>query len=97
MKMVMFTYNIAFHGELLETLAEFGLKEYTCLEKAIGVGKTGGPHLNNEVWPVENSVLFVAMEDKTAKELLNKIRELRKTKSGKEGLKAFSWTIDELT
>jgi len=41
-------------------------------------------------------MLYTACQDSEARELVSCVKELRK-KLGKEGIKEFSWSLDEVT
>lgn len=94
--MVMITYNEAVDMEVMEALAACGTKNYTKIMNAYGKGNASGTHLGNDVWPGKNNILYVACEDKNARQLISYIRELRKT-IGKEGIKALVMPIEDIT
>ncbi|MCK4993766.1 MAG: hypothetical protein KAS13_01800 [Candidatus Omnitrophica bacterium] len=96
MKMVFITYNIAINDEVMEILKNVGIDGYTRWERTTGCGKASGPHLGTNVWPAENSVLAVAIEDEKKYKLIEKINEERK-KLGREGVKAFVLPLEEIT
>lgn len=96
MKMVMICYNEAIDAEVMEVLGDGNLKNYTKVSGAFGSGAASGIHLGNDIWPGRNNILFVACQEKEAKELLSAVRELRK-KLGREGVKAFALPLEELT
>ncbi len=96
MQMVMISYNEAIDIEVTEVLEACCLKNYTKITTAYGKGSTSGTHLGSDIWPGRNNILYVACEDKEAKQLLSSVQELRK-KLGKEGVKAFSWALEEIT
>ena len=96
MKMVMITYNEAVEYEVMNSLAGCALKNYTKITDTYGSGLASGTHLGNDIWPGKNSVLYVACSDKEAKDLMSRIKELRKT-LGKEGLKAFLLPLEDMT
>ena len=95
-KMVMISYNEAIDTEVMEVLANCGLENYTKIMGTFGCGSTSGVHLGNDIWPGRNNILYIACEEKQAKQILILIRELRK-KLGKEGIKAFMWNLEEVT
>lgn len=95
-KMVMISYNEAVDAEVMEALAVCGLENYTKVTGIFGKGAASGAHLGNDIWPGRNNMLYVACEEKQARQLISSIIELRK-KIGKEGLKAFILPIEELT
>ena len=96
MKMVMISYNEAIDMEVSEVLGACGLKNYTKITAAFGRGETSGTHLGNDIWPGRNNILYVACEEKQARQVLSGIRELR-TKLGLEGVKAFVMPVEEMT
>jgi len=96
MKMVMIAYNEAIDAEVMEVLANCGLKNYTQITGAFGRGSSSGTHLGNDIWPGRNNILYIACEEKQAKQTLACIKELRK-KLGKEGIKAFVMPLEEVT
>lgn len=96
MKMVMISYNEAIDYEVMEVLESCGIKNYTKIPAVYGSGTASGTHLGDDIWPGRNNVLFAAVTDAEAKQLLSQVRELRK-KLGQEGVKAFSWNLEEIT
>ncbi|MDD5173825.1 MAG: PG0541 family transporter-associated protein [Candidatus Omnitrophota bacterium] len=96
MKMVMISYNEAIESEVMDSMSECALKNYTKITNIYGNGLTSGTHLGNDIWPGKNSMLYVACEDKEAKKLLSCIKELRRT-LGKEGVKAFLLPLEDMT
>lgn len=95
MKMVLISYYVGIEEELMEALSSLGLEGYTKWERALGRGKTSGPHLGTHIWPKTNAILTVALEDVQACLLMEKVRELKAAPLGKEGIKAFLWPLEE--
>ncbi len=96
LKMVLIAYNEAIDLEVMEALEQSGLKNYTKVMGVFGRGENSGTHLGNDIWPGRNNLLYVAAQEKEAKQLILAIKELRKT-LGKEGVKAFILPIEEIT
>jgi nitrogen regulatory protein PII len=96
MKMVMIVYNEAVGDEVMEILETCAMKNYTKLVNVFGKGASSGTHLGNDIWPGRNNLLYVACDEAQAKKMLNCVRGLRKT-LGPEGIKAFSWNLEEMT
>ncbi len=96
MKMAILAYNEAIDDEVMETLESCGLKNYTKIKGVFGKGETSGTHLGNDIWPGRNNILYAACQDNEARQLILCVKELRK-KLGKEGVKAFVWSLDEIT
>ncbi len=96
MKMVMIFYNEAIDAEVREVLENCGLKNYTKIMGVFGRGTTSGTHLGNDIWPGRNNILYVACEEKQARQMIACVKELRK-KLGPEGVKAFVLLVEEVT
>jgi len=94
--MVMISYNEAIDEEVMEALENCALKNYTKITAVFGKGNTSGTHLGDDIWPGRNNILYVACQDNEAKQLFACIRELRK-KLVREGVKAFAWSLEEVT
>jgi len=96
MKMMMISYNSAIEIEVMEILENHGIKNYTKWTGVHGKGLTSGSHFGSEVWPGINSVMFSAVEAEKTQGVLKEIEVLR-AKLGKEGVKAFTWNVEEVT
>lgn len=94
--MVLISYNEAIDAEVMEVLANCGLKNYTKIMGTFGKGTASGTHLGNDIWPGRNNILYIACEEKPAEQLLSCIKNLRK-KLGKEGIKAFVLPLEAST
>jgi nitrogen regulatory protein PII len=96
MKMVMIVYNEAIDMETMEVLQHCVLKNYTKIHAVYGRGETSGTHLGTDIWPGRNNILYVACKDDEASQLISCVKELRK-ELGREGIKAFTWNLDDIT
>lgn len=96
MKMVMIVYNEAMDMEVMEVLRGCVLRNYTKIPGVFGKGNTSGAHMGDDIWPGKNNILYVSCSDEDAKQLLVCVKNLR-LKLGKEGVKAFSWDLQEVT
>jgi hypothetical protein len=96
MTMTMITYNEAIDDEVMEILKSCGLKNYTKIKGVFGKGETSGTHLGDDIWPGRNNILYAACQENEAKQLISYVKELRK-KLGKEGVKAFVWSLSGIT
>jgi nitrogen regulatory protein PII len=94
MKMVMIVYNEAIDSEVMEMLEKCGQKNYTKITGAFGRGTTSGIHLGNDIWPGRNNILYVACEDKAARQILVCANELH-NRVGKEGIKTFILSLGD--
>lgn len=96
MKIVMIVHNVAVGEEIDELLEGLGVRCYTKIPNALGRGELSEPHMNTEVWPGVNVITLVVVEDDRAREIMDSVRELRKT-LGKEGVKGFLIPLEEMT
>jgi len=96
MKMIMISYNSAIGSEVMEALQRCKVEGYTKWTRVQGKGKRSGSHFGDEIWPAENSVIFIAVENEKTEDILRCVKQLR-TKLGKEGVKAFVWNLQEIT
>ena len=96
MKAVLIVHNSAVDDEVNQLLSELGLDCYTKFTNVLGRGKLSDPHLDSPVWPEANNATFVVTEPEKARQILTKITQLR-SKLGSEGVKAFSWQIEQIT
>lgn len=96
MKLVMVTYNEAIDSEVMDALSGCSLKNYTKVTNAYGKGASSGTHLGNDIWPGKNNIIYVACQDKEAKQLMAAMKQLRKTLAG-EGIKAFLIPLEDIS
>ncbi len=94
MKMVMIAYNEAMDMEVMDALENCAIKNYTKIRGAFGKGDTSGTHLGNDIWPGKNNILYVACSEDDARQLIACVENLRK-KLSHEGIKTFSWPLEE--
>lgn len=92
--MVMIVYNEALDDEVMEVLNKCASNNYTKATGVFGKGNASGTHLGNDTWPGRNNILYIACEEKEAKELLCAVSSLRKN-LWKEGVKAFVLPLEE--
>ena len=96
MKAVLIIHNAAIDVEVNDILVSVGIEHYTKFPNTLGKGELSEPHLNTEVWPATNCGTLVVTDQAKAKELMDKVRQMRK-ELGKEGIKAFLWEIEDIT
>ena len=96
MKAVLIIHNAAMDDEVNELLESAGIDCYTKFPNIVGKGRASEPHLNTDVWPGINCGTFVVTGEDSAKELMEKVRQMRK-KWASVGIKAFMWEIEDIT
>ncbi len=96
MKLVLIAYGAGLEPEVAELVRSAGAAGFTRWERAVGSGRSGGPHLDNPVWPDFNHVTAVVADEATAGRVMAGVRDLR-MKEGTRGVKAFMLPVDEIT
>jgi nitrogen regulatory protein PII len=96
MKAVLIMHNVAIDGEVTEELDVLGIHYFTKFTETLGKGQLSEPHLNTDIWPGVNWGTLVVVEDSQAKQVMDRVRQMRQS-LGKEGVKAFMWTIEDAT
>ena len=96
MKLVLIAYNEAIDQEVMEMAADAGAENYTKWTRVLGKGSASGPHLGSHVWPKQNNVLALAVDDAAADAICRGIEALRGT-LGQEGVKAFVLPLERIT
>ena len=96
MKLLLIAYDEAHEHEVIRLLESAGVHGYTKWGGVQGKGASGGPHMGTTVWPKQNHVLALAVEDAQADQILEGVRTLRDTLILK-GVKAFVLPLEELT
>jgi len=96
MKAVLIIHNAAIDEEVNELLESAGIDCYTKFPNTVGRGRASEPHLNTDVWPGINCGTLVVTGEASAKELMEKVRQMRK-KWASVGIKAFMWEIEDIT
>ena len=96
MKAVLIVHNMAIDEEVNEAIESAGIDSYTKFPDVLGKGKLSVPHLNSDVWPETNCATLVIADSDRAAKLMKIIAEMRST-LGAEGIKAFLWSIEQIT
>jgi nitrogen regulatory protein PII len=96
MKMILIAYNAAIDDEVMEAIETAGVNSFTKIPEVLGKGHTSEPHFHTDVWPGYNTLLLAVAEDEIVAGVMEVVRNLRTT-LGKEGIKAFSVKIEEVT
>ena len=83
MKIVLLTYYVGLHEEVMGVLGRLGLGPYSRWREVEGRNSKGDPRDGTAVWPGLNSVLMVAVDPERARSLLAAISQFNR--SAKEG------------
>ncbi len=95
MKMVFIVYSQAADYDVIAAIKQAGVKGYTKMENASGEGVETEPKLHTHIWPGENCVLFLALEEDELPAIVELIREL-KLDHPRAGVKAFIMPMEEI-
>lgn len=95
MKAVFMACNQSMYDAVMDIMNDMELRGFTGWEELIGRGsKDGEPHLGSHAWPTMNSALISVMEDDKAAEFLKRLKQLDED-NGKQGLRAFAWSVTD--
>lgn len=95
MKAMFIAYNQAYNEEIVEILAENGLRGFTRWEGVEGKGSFNGiPHFGNHAWPELNHALIVMIDDETKVAPLLAEFKARDEAAPDLGLRAFVWSVE---
>lgn len=93
MKLIIVVYEDGIDEDLTETMERFGVRGYTKLFGAQGVGHAG-PKLGTPVWPGLNNVLYVALPDEQVAPMVDTLHALQSSYRKKPGIKVFSVPVE---
>jgi nitrogen regulatory protein PII len=96
MKLLLIAYDEAHDRNVMRVLAAAEAHNYTRWINVQGKGTASGPHLGTPVWPKQNHVLAVAVEDHQAQQIVEGVKKLRDTLPLK-GVKAFVLPLEAVT
>ena len=95
MKAVFMACNQSMYDAVMDIMNDMELRGFKGWEELIGRGsKDGEPHLGSHAWPTMNSALISVMEDDKAAEFLKRLKQLDED-NGKQGLRAFAWSVTD--
>ena len=95
MKAVFLVYNQAITEEVQEMLDRLRVRGFTQWENVKGRGThSGEPHMGTHTWPAMNSSVLAVTDEHKAKQLLKQVQELN-AEFGEQGIRAFTWNIEE--
>lgn len=96
MQAVMIVFNQANTGRVEYMLDVLGIKGFTFFEQVQGRGTNGGePRRGTHAWPEMNSAVITVVSDEQVEPLLEAVQKLD-LRNPEIGVKAFSWTINQL-
>ncbi len=88
MKLVLMTYYVGVHDEVMEMLDKLGICTYTRWREVEGRISCGEPREGTHVWPGMNSALFVVVKKELAESLVSDIEEFNRQNTD-QGIDAY--------
>ena len=88
------TYKDSQDEEVMRILEELGIPAFTRWKNVDAKTRSGRPRMGTHIWPGYNYAITFALEEETARQLLERVREFNKA-TKYEGIKALSWTLDD--
>lgn len=95
MKMFFLVYDVEFDEEVIEGLAEQGIKGYTKWQRVLGKGVRSEPKMDDAVWPGHNCALALSVPSEQEHAVREGFLSLCRKMGGK-GLRIFSWPVEEV-
>ncbi len=94
MKAILLIFAPPIESFVMKLLEDNGIKKYTKFPNLYGVGGHSEPHLDTQVWPGTNIALLIVTDEKTISKIKPGLSALKKEYL-EEGVKAFTWTVEE--
>ncbi len=88
MKLILLTYYIGVHDEVMELLGRHGVCTYTRWREVEGRISGGEPREGTHVWPGANSALMTVVDDGGVGGILAEIEAFNRRREG-EGIDAY--------
>jgi len=93
MKMFFIIYSTDIDRQILITLKQAGCKNYTQLEKVVGVGESGAK-LGTAIGPGTNKAALILVEDSQVEDLCIRLENLKRSFLKKQGLKVIVLPVE---
>jgi hypothetical protein len=94
MKMFMIIYCEAADEDVIAALKESGIRAYTKMVEAQGVGTETEPKLGTHCWPGKNNVLLTVVPDEEVPRIRERIRWIRE-EHPRAGVRSFLLPMEE--
>jgi hypothetical protein len=88
MKLVLMTYYVGIHHDVMEILGDLGICTYARWREIEGRISCGEPREGTHVWPGTNSALMVVVDDTVAETLVRRLESANESKQD-EGVDAY--------
>ncbi len=95
MKAVFIVYNQALTERVTEMLDRLNARGFSQWQDVKGRGThQGEPHMGTHTWPAMNSAVLSVVDEPLAQKLLDGVKKLNE-KAEMQGIRAFTWNIDQ--
>ena len=95
MKMFIIVYSWAIDDEVITAITNSGLKAYTKWTKVLGCGTETDPKMGSQLWPGENDVLTVVINNEDADKVKEVVLNLRNAHP-RSGVRCFIVPVEEM-
>ncbi len=96
MKSVFIVFNQALGERVADLLDSLNARGFTQWQDVMGRGTVKGePHMGTHTWPAMNSAIMTVVDENQAEKILSGISKINQT-AELQGIKAFSWNIEEM-
>ena len=94
MKMLMIVCPESNAEELRNLISTHDIHAYSTIHDVTGKGETG-KKLGTRIWPGKSVLMFTVLAEEKEKELLNALKECKRTLMQEEGMHAFVLPVEE--
>ena len=95
MKSVVIFYAQSLTADVMQILNSMSIRGFSKWNDMTGRGSIDGePHLGSHAWPALNSGIMTVLDEAKVPLLFDKLRELD-SRTSMQGLKAYSWNIED--
>jgi len=95
MKAIFIIYGQSLTQPVENLLNKLDIRGFTRWEEVQGRGShKGEPHYGTHAWPSKNGSILTVVNEQKAEMLLNALKRLNE-KAEQQGLKAFSWDVEQ--
>ena len=95
MKMFLIVYCEVADEDVIAALKEAGIRGYTKMVEARGVGTETEPKLGTHCWPGKNNILFMVLPDEEIPLIADRMHRL-KEQHPRAGVRSFLLPMEEL-
>jgi nitrogen regulatory protein PII len=95
MKMVLMIVDAGHADDIKQMLQDCDVPGYSEFPEVLGKGSTG-KKFGSRAFPGSSTLFMVALDEDCVNQLQDKLAQLRELRGSSEGLKAFSFEVEEM-